>query len=125
MRQWFLRPLVVVEDIVRRQDAVEFCLLQQHQVLVDAMSSHVTKLKNIPTIFNKLRMGSEGISDWQALLQFCHHAVAIEFQMQQLLNRQQQLIFDKGSSSLLASVMQAFDVKALQFVVTQIIGTVG
>lgn len=68
LREWLLRPSLLLSVISARHDAVACFLRPENLVTAGAMHAHLKGIKNIPRILGVMRAGRAKVSDWQGLV---------------------------------------------------------
>jgi DNA mismatch repair protein MSH5 len=68
LRQWLLRPLLSLEKIRARHDAVECFARPDNIATAERMHNHLKGIKNLPSFLAVMRAGRAGLSEWQGLV---------------------------------------------------------
>lgn len=68
MRTWFLRPLLSLQVIKERHDAVECFMRPENQVPSSTIHAHLKGIKNLPRILSTMKSGRAKLPDWQGLV---------------------------------------------------------
>ncbi|GAA6033865.1 hypothetical protein JCM8097_000376 [Rhodosporidiobolus ruineniae] len=95
MKQWFLRPSLEVDVINSRHAAVECFLRSENQHVVDAISSHLRNIKNVPRTVKALQSGRGGVGDWTAAWKVFFGMVMIRDAVANLVHRKGVEVVDK------------------------------
>ncbi|KAI0947282.1 hypothetical protein AcV7_009742 [Taiwanofungus camphoratus] len=77
LREWLLRPSLLLSVISARHDAVACFLRPENLVTAGAMHAHLKGIKNIPRILGVMRAGRAKVSDWQGLVKFTFHILML------------------------------------------------
>ncbi|SGY37587.1 BQ5605_C003g01840 [Microbotryum silenes-dioicae] len=99
LRTWFLRPLLDMEMITARQNAVECFLRAENQHIADAIQSNLKRIKNAPAALRALGTGRGGSIEWNQILQFINGSITIRDVVLSLAHRKGVSIVEKVSLS--------------------------
>jgi DNA mismatch repair protein MSH5 len=76
MRKWFLRPILELQELKARHDAVEKLLQVSNGGTVDQLKKSLRSIKNIKTVLSRIKRNVT-IRDWALLIKFCFNALKI------------------------------------------------
>ncbi|KAK7203463.1 mismatch repair protein 5 [Myxozyma melibiosi] len=89
MKSWFLRPLLSVEKINERLDAVSLLVRpDNYPHVIDGLKGCLKRVKNIPKIVANMAMGKATIAEWKGLLDFAYQCLKIRVILCNIVNAQ-------------------------------------
>jgi DNA mismatch repair ATPase MutS len=88
LRKWFLRPILAIEEIKSRHDAVEKLLQVSNNGTVAQLKKSLRSIKNIKTVLSRMKRNVT-VQDWSLLIK-----VISSFNISVLLQFAQNPIFD-------------------------------
>ncbi|KDE06931.1 hypothetical protein MVLG_02818 [Microbotryum lychnidis-dioicae p1A1 Lamole] len=106
LRTWFLRPLLDMEMIAARQNAVECFLRAENQHIADAIQSNLKRIKNAPAALRALGAGRGGSIEWNQILQFINGSITIRDVVLSLAHRKGVSIVEKCLNSFSPQVFE-------------------
>ncbi|SCZ91293.1 BZ3500_MvSof-1268-A1-R1_Chr1-2g01313 [Microbotryum saponariae] len=106
LRTWFLRPLLDMEMITGRQNAVECFLRAENQHIADAIQSNLKRIKNAPAALRALGAGRGGSIEWNQILQFINGSITIRDVVLSLAHRKGVPIVEKCLNSFSPQVFE-------------------
>jgi DNA mismatch repair protein MSH5 len=98
LKQWFLRPSLLLEVINERHDSIAVFLQPDNSHVLESVGKSLKKVKNIPKVLRRLKRGNGSGhrgGEWSAIVQFVFNALKIQNVMQELSGAQNMLIYNK------------------------------
>ncbi|WWD22617.1 hypothetical protein CI109_107110 [Kwoniella shandongensis] len=68
LHSWHLRPLVDIDEITARHDAVELLAASENSHIVDSIRRSMKMIRNVPARCTKIRNGNGGYQEWKCLV---------------------------------------------------------
>lgn len=65
---WFLRPLLSLEGLAGRHNAVEALSDPENLAVLQDLKKHLRKIKNVVASVTKIRRGLGSVADWRGLI---------------------------------------------------------
>ena len=98
LKQWFLRPPLLLEVINERHDSIAVFLRPDNSHVLESVGKSLKKVKNIPKVLRQLKRGNGSGhrgGEWSAIVQFVFNALKIQTAMQELSGARRMLIYSK------------------------------
>ena len=74
LKQWFLRPIIDMDIITKRQNATSHFLLPDNLDMVNGLKKNLPKFKDVPRILSRIRAVTASVNDWCHLFEVSFHS---------------------------------------------------